>query len=699
MKRTHHGDTFVDDYEWLRDPSDPETLAYLEAENAYTKASTAHLASLREQIFTEIKTRTQETDLSVPSRTGDHWYYRRSIEGQQYPLLCRVKAVGDDWTPPVLAPGVDVPGEQLILDCNALAAHTSFFALGAMDVSVDEHLFAYAVDVSGSERYTISVLDLRTGEHLPDVMDNTMGDIVWSADASYLFYATVNVAWRSDRIWRHQLGTDPRSDAVIYSEDDERFGTWISRTTSNRYLLIASASKITSEARLLDAANPTSDFEVVVPREQGVEYSVDHAVIDGDDRLLVLHNKGARSFTLGVGPVSVRRLDDLEPVIPPSEDERLTDMAVSATTLAVNLRSGGLPTVRIFDLRSGLAAGETLRFDEPLFNAAAQGFSDWRQPLVRLSYSSWVTPATVFEHDPTTGERHLRKQQPVLDGYRPDDYVQSREWVTTRDGTSVPVSLVHAKSVDSHSDCPLLLYGYGSYEIPIDPVLSVPRLSLLDRGVVFAVAHVRGGGECGRGWYEDGKLLRKKNTFTDFVDCAQHLVDTGWTSPDKLVAQGGSAGGLLMGAVANAAPDLFAGIVAQVPFVDALTTILNPSLPLTVVEWDEWGDPLHDPEVYAYMKSYSPYENVEARDYPAIYAITSLQDTRVLFVEPAKWTAKLRDTVTGSQRILLKCQMSAGHGGVSGRYDAWRESADYLAWIVDVAGAPHEPVMRKLRLS
>jgi oligopeptidase B len=413
-------------------------------------------------------------------------------------------------------------------------------------------------------------------------------------------------------------------------------------------------------------------------------------VIDEEDRLLVLHNKDAPNFTLGIGPVTVSALEELQPVVPAGA-ERLTDFAVSERTLAVNLRSGGLPTVRVFHLGSQIGAGETLQFDESLFDASAHEFSDWRQPFVRISYSSWLTPATVLELDPATGERHLRKQQPVLGGYRPGDYVQSREWVTARDGTAVPVSIVHARSVDPRSNRPLLLYGYGSYEIPIDPTLSISRLSLLDRGVVFAVAHIRGGGELGRSWYEDGKLLRKKNTFSDFIDCADHLVRTRWTSPDRLVAQGGSAGGLLMGAVANAAPDLFAGIVAQVPFVDALTTILNPALPLTVIEWDEWGDPLHDPEVYSYMKSYTPYENVQPRHYPAIYSITSLQDTRVLFVEPAKWTAKLRDTVADSPQILLKCQLAAGHGGVSGRYDAWRETADYLAWILDVSGAAQEP--------
>lgn len=698
VRRLHHGDAFVDDYEWLRDKTDPDTLAYLKAENAYTAARTAHLAGLRDAIFGEIKTRTQETDLSVPSRSGGHWYYQRTNEGQQYPLVCRVRATTDDWVPPVLEPGVDVPNEQVILDSNALAEGSAYFALGSTDVSVDEHLLAYSVDRNGDERYTVRVLDLRTGEHLPDSLDDTLQSVAWCFDASYLFYSTVDDAWRPYRIWRHALGSEQASDDLVYEEADERFWTAVTRTTSDRYLLISAGSKITSELRLLDAADPTGEFRVVVPRQQGVEYDLDHAVVGGEDRLLVLHNRQATDFTLGVGPVSLTSLDQLEPVVPPRDGVRLTDFAVSATTLAVNLRERGLPQVRVFDLTAGIGAGRNLEFDEPMYDATATGFSDWRQPFVRIAYSSWLTPPTVLEYDPQTRERHVRKQQPVLGGYRPDDYVQTREWVQARDGARIPVSLVHGRRVEPHGGAPLMMYGYGSYEISIDPFFSVSRLSLLDRGIVFAVAHVRGGGECGRGWYESGKLLHKKNTFTDFVDCAEHLVRTGWTTSDQLVAMGGSAGGLLMGAVANAAPDLFCGIVAQVPFVDALTSVLDPALPLTVIEWEEWGDPLHDPQVYAYVKSYTPYENVEAVHYPAIYALTSLHDTRVLYVEPAKWTAKLRATATDSSQILLKCEMSSGHGGVSGRYDAWREAADYLAWVIDTARAPHQVSRPQLSL-
>lgn len=691
IERTHHGDTFIDSYEWLRDKESPETLAYLEAENAYTAARTAHLSGLRDQIFTEIKRRTQETDLSVPSRSGGFWYYRRTLEGQQYGIVCRAKAADGDWTPPALEAGVDVPGEEILLDCNELADGHDYFSLGALTATLDETLLAYSTDVVGDERYTVRVKDLRTGELLPDVIPNTLHGVSWSNPGTHLFYTTVNDAWRADKVWRHELGTEAAADVLIREETDDRFNIGISRTTSDRYLVLTSSSKITSEVSLLDADDPTGEFRTVVPRVDGIEYEVDHAIIGGEDRLLVLHNRDALNFTLGIGPVDLQSLDDLETVIGHQSTVRLTDIAVSATTLAVNLRESGLLQVRVFPIGTeGLGTGANIAFDEELFEATASGFSDWHQPFVRLSYGSFVTPASVYEYDPTSGELHLRKRQPVLGGYDPDDYVQTREWATARDGAQIPVSILRHRSVAERSSSPTLLYGYGSYEISYDPFMSIGRLSLLDRGMVFALAHIRGGGEMGRRWYEDGKLLQKKNTFTDFIDVAQHLVDTGWTTTPQLVGMGGSAGGLLVGAVANMAPDLFGGLVAQVPFVDALTTILDPSLPLTVTEWDEWGDPLHDPEVYSYMKSYSPYENITARAYPSIYARTSINDTRVFYVEPAKWVAQLRETLPDSSRVLFKCEMSAGHGGASGRYDAWREQSEYYAWIIDTAGASHE---------
>lgn len=691
-ERIFHGDTFIDDYEWMRNREDPELVAHLEAENAHTLAMTTHLADLRGRIFHEIKARTQETDLSVPSRSAGYWYYSRTQQGLQYPVICRTAARDEaDWTPPLLKPGEEVPGEQVLVDCNVLAEGSEFFSLGTLSVTLDDHLLAYSTDVVGDERYTIYLKDLRTCELLPDRIAGTLGSAIWSTTDTHIFYSTVDEAWRADKIWRHELGTPKDRDVLVYEETDARFATSVGRTTSDRYLLISSGSKITSEIRLLEADDPAGEFRVVITRVEGVEYDVDHGVVGGVDRLFVLHNLGAENFTLGVGPVDVDSLDQLETVIAPSETVRLNDIAVAETALVVNLREGALPQVRVFSLVGGqIGAGANVHFDEELLSANATGFSDWKQPLVRLVYSSWVTPRTVYEYDPVTGQLHLRKQQAVLGGYDAADYVQTREWVVAADGARIPISIVHRRNVVPRSGSPLLIYGYGAYEISYDPAMSIPRLSLLDRGMVYVLAHIRGGGEMGRSWYDNGKLLKKKNTFTDFVDCANHLIDTGWTTPGQLVALGGSAGGLLVGAVANLAPDTFAGIVAEVPFVDALTTILDPSMPLTVTEWDEWGDPLHDPKVYGYMKSYTPYENVERKDYPAVFALTSINDTRVHYVEPAKWIAKLRETVTGESPILLKCEMSAGHGGASGRYDSWREMAEYYAWIIDISGAAHD---------
>ncbi len=689
VERIHHSDRFIDDYEWMRDKDAADVIAHLEAENAYTAAVTAHLEPLRQSIFDEIKNRTQETDLSVPTRRGMWWYYTRTREGAQYPLWCRCPAQPDDWTPPEPDPAADLPGEQLLLDGNAEADGHEFFDVGAFAVSPDARLLAYSVDTTGDERYTVRFKDLDNGEMLPDEIDGTLGEVAWSTDASTVWYATVNAAWRQDAVWRHRLGTGRDANALVHREDDERFNVSVARTTSGRFIAVSSASKVTSEVRVLDAATPTADLRVVVPRQTGVEYALDHLFVGGADRFVVVHNSTAPNFTIGVGPVDLTSLDQLDTLLAPSERVRLTTVRASARHLVVDLRENGLAQVRTYPVGStGIGSGSNVAFDEALFAASSTAFTDWDQPYVRLSYGSWVTPATVYELEPVSGELHLRKRQPILGGYDPADYVQTREWTTARDGTAIPISLVHHRSVTPRSGSPLVLYGYGAYEISIEPSVWIARLSLLDRGLVWAVAHVRGGGEMGRHWYDEGRLLHKRNTFTDFVDVARHLVDTEWTSSQRLVAIGGSAGGLTVGAAVNEDPDLFVGVLAIVPFVDALTTILDPSLPLTVSEWDEWGDPLHDPDFYAYMKSYTPYENIRPVVYPAVYAPTSLHDTRVFYVEPAKWVARLRDVATGAAPVLLKVEMDGGHGGVSGRYDSWREIADQFAWVIDTCGAP-----------
>ncbi|MBF6211821.1 S9 family peptidase [Nocardia puris] len=694
-ERVHHGDVFVDEYEWLRDKDDPEVVAYLEAENAYTEARTAHLAGLREKIFTEIKSRTQETDLSVPTRMGEYWYYSRSFEGKQYGVHCRcpidAAAAGiDAWTPPVLEADSEIPGEQVLLDSNELAEGHEFFALGAFSVSHDGSLLAYSVDTVGDERYTLRFKDLRTGELLADEIARTAPGATWSLDGTHVFYQTVDESWRPDTVWRHRLGTPTDGDVKVFHEPDERYWVSIGGTRSEKYLMIWVGSKITTEGWVLESGNPEGEFRVLLPRREGVEYTAEHAVIGGEDRFLILHNDvvdgvKAENFVLAEAPVGDP--SNLTTLIAHRDDVRLEDVDAFADHLVVSYRREALTRVAVWPLtESGYGDLRELEFDLELFAVGAGANPEWEQPTLRIGLTSFITPMQVFDYVPATGALLLRKEQPVLGGYDAKDYVQHRDWAVAEDGTRVPISLVWRADAVTEGPKPLLLYGYGSYEASMDPTFSVARLSLLDRGMVFAVAHVRGGGEMGRIWYEHGKTLTKKNTFTDFVSCARHLIDTGVTSPDLMVADGGSAGGLLMGAVANLAPELFRGILANVPFVDPLTSILDPSLPLTVIEWDEWGNPLADKEVYEYMKSYSPYENVEAKDYPAILAVTSINDTRVLYVEPAKWVAKLRATKTGDAPLLLKTEMSAGHGGVSGRYAKWKEVAFEHAWVLDTVG-------------
>jgi oligopeptidase B len=676
IERTHHGDVFVDDYEWLRDKTDAEVLDYLRAENTYTQARTSHLESLREAIFGEISERTLQTDLSVPNRHGGYWYYTRTVTGKQYAISCRVRADGDE--PP--ATDGEIAGEEIVLDGNEVAGDSEFFSLGTVDVSPDGRLLAYSTDLVGDERFTLRIKNLSTGELLPDELPDVHYGSAWSADGSTIFYTKVDDAWRPFQVWRHTLGTDA-ADVLVMDEPDERFWVGVGLTRNEQAIQLSLGSKLTSEIWLLDANNPTGDPVVVAPRREGVEYDVEHA----GDQLLIVHNADAPNFSLATAP-----LDDpgnWTTLIEGDESSRLLGVDAFAEHVILYRRRDALTELAaIRRTGSGFGAPEALTFDEPIYTVSPGRNDEWEDSRYRFSYTSLVTPTTTYDVAIDTGERRLLKQQPVLGGVDLSAYTQYREWATASDGTRVPVSMVARKDVAKDGNAPVVLYGYGSYETSMDPWFSIPRLSLLDRGVVFAIAHVRGGGELGRRWYDDGKTLTKRNTFTDFVAVAEHLVKDGWTRPERIVAQGGSAGGLLMGAVANLAPRAFGGIVAEVPFVDALTTILDPSLPLTVIEWEEWGNPLEDPEVYRYMKSYTPYENVAAQEYPQILAITSLNDTRVFYVEPAKWVAKLRATGTGDSDVLLKIEMEAGHGGRSGRYDAWREVAFSLSWILDTLG-------------
>ncbi len=693
-RRVHHGDTVIDDYAWLTDKDDPETIAYLEAENAYAEELTGGLKPLCDTIFGEIKARTQESDLSVPVRKGGWWRYSRTVEGKQYQVHCRRAVRPGEVIPPMAADGMPLDGEEVLLDGNELAAGANFFSLGALQLSPDQRLLAYSTDFSGDERFTLRVKDVASGTMLPDEIPGTYYGCAWSADGQYLFYVTVDETWRPFRVWRHRIGTPAADDVKVYEEPDMKFRVGVGLTRSERFISIRIGSAVTSEVLLLDAATPTAEFVSVTPRRQGVEYSID----DAGDRLLVLHNADAPDFELATitpaepsaGP------GEWTPLIPHQAGTRLMGVSAFADFIVVHFRRDGLTGLRILRSRGNDEAHE-VAFPEPVYTVGPGSNPEFDATRLRISYTSLVTPGSVYDCDMATGALTLLKRQPVLSApgerpYSPDDYEQHREWATAQDGTQIPISLVCKKGTPRDGSAPCLLNGYGSYEISRDPNFSIPRLSLLDRGFVFAIAHVRGGGEMGRAWYLNGKLLHKKNTFTDFVACAEHLTtpstETGhqWTSADKLVARGGSAGGLLMGAVVNLAPSQFAGIVADVPFVDALNTILDPTLPLTVTEWEEWGDPLHDPGFYAYMKSYSPYENIAAAKYPPVFALAGLNDTRVSYHEPAKWIARMRATATGGP-FLLKTEMEAGHGGRSGRYDAWREEALVLAWIIEQAKA------------
>ncbi|WP_115685875.1 S9 family peptidase [Corynebacterium senegalense] len=694
VTRSFHGREFVDDYEWLRDKESPETIAYLEAENAWTEQRTEGFAPLTEAVYGEIKSRIKETDMSVPQRQGDWWYYARMIEGKNYGLSCRVAAdPAHPWTPPTVPEdGSALPGEEVLLDLNELAEGHDFFSLGASSVTTSGRLLAYSCDTAGDERFTLRVKDLTTGELLDDTLDDVFYGATWAGE-THLFYTRVDDAWRPHQVWRHTLGTPTEQDVLVYGETDERYNVSVGGDRSDKFLYIVSGSKLTSEWRVLPLETPEAEFELLWPREQGVEYDVDFAEVGGRGVWVVTHNATGPNFEVGMcgvgegGRVSLRELEVLK-----AHDDtvRIEGVDTYRDFWFCAYRSGGISRVAVAEVGDGgVSDFRELEFDEELYTVGLGGNPEWDAPVVRLSYSSYTQPTQLFDYTVATRELTLLKEQEVLGGYEPGDYVATRMWATAADGTRVPMSVVRRADLDLSTPHPALLYGYGSYEASMDPGFSVARLSLLDRGMVWVCAHVRGGGEMGRAWYDHGKGLEKVNTFTDFIACADALVAEGITTHGQLVAEGGSAGGLLMGAVANLAPEKFAGIQAIVPFVDPLTSILMPELPLTVTEWEEWGDPYHDPEVYDYIACYAPYENVEAKAYPDILAVTSLNDTRVLYVEPAKWVAKLREKATGGE-ILLKTEMQAGHGGVSGRYARWKQTAFEYAWVLVHSGAAQE---------
>lgn len=687
-ERTVHGDTVIDDYEWMREKTDPEVIAHLEAENAYADARTAHLTELRARLKEEFIAHTQETDLSVPVRRGDWWYITRTTEGHDYPAFTRLPASPDRGDQvPTVEPGTLLEGEEVILDAQAMAEGQEFFSLGGLRPSPQHDLLAYAVDVAGDERFAIEIKDLERGEIIDRAVTGTGYGLAFSPDQQWLFYTRVDDAWRQHQIWRHRIGTDAAEDVLVIEEADEKFmiGIDVSRDAST--LIIGSSSTTTSEYWLLDLADPTGEPVSAGGRRPGVEYQVDHA----GDRLVIVHNDGHEGFVLAEAPLADP--SSWTTVLEAADGERFESADAFAGAIALELRTGGLASVRVLPRRDDgsidVGAAWDISHGGQLDTVWLDANPNWEQAALRYQLTSLLTPSTIAEVPLAGGEPTILKRTPVP-GFNPERYVESREWASAEDGTRIPLSVVRRREVTADGTNPGYLYGYGSYEASMDPSFVLTRLSLLDRGVVVAIAHVRGGGEMGRPWYQHGKLLEKKNTFTDFVAAGRHLIDSGWVAPDRLAAEGRSAGGLLMGAVANLAPETFRAIIAGVPFVDALTTILDPSLPLTVGEWEEWGDPLHDPAVYAYMKSYTPYENIRAVEYPAIFASTSLNDTRVFYVEPAKWVARLRERVTSDQAerpIVFRCEMVAGHGGRSGRYAKFEQRADELAWLLDQIGA------------
>jgi oligopeptidase B len=689
---THHGMSRVDEYDWLRDREDPEVVAYLEAENDYTQQRTAHLESLRETIFEEIKSRTVETDLSVPTRINGYWYYSRSFEGRNYGSSCRVAVVDhDDWTPPIPAEGLDsdqpaLPGEQILLDVNALAQGHDFFALGASSISPDGTLLAYGADTVGDERYTVRVKELATGDLLSDVLTDTRGSVTWAPDGSGFYYTTMDPTWRSDKVWFHRLGDPQDADAVVFHETDERFWVGVGRSRDRRYLFIVSGSKTTTEWWVRDGLAAESAFWCFAGRREGLEYNLEPASLGGQPVLLVHHNLTGPNFALASSPMAPTEPEDWTEILAHDDQVRIEGIDAFAAHAVISRRSRGLTEILLGDLDDPAGATPVV-FPHPLCTVGLGTNPECEQPVLRVGYASLAVPSSIYSLDLRDRTLTLLKQAPVLGGYNPEDYREERLWATAPDGAQVPISLLRRHDVaGTGRPAPVLLYGYGAYEHSIDPYFSIARLSLLDRGAGFAIAHVRGGGEMGRRWYDDGKLAHKQNSFSDFAACARHLIEIGVAEPTTLIAEGGSAGGLLMGAVANQAPELFAGIVADVPFVDALTSMLDASLPLTITEYDEWGNPTDDPEAYATIAAYAPYENVVEQDYPAILAETSLNDTRVLYVEPAKWVARLRAVAGERCDVLLKTEMAAGHGGVSGRYHAWRQRAFTLAWILDRMG-------------
>jgi oligopeptidase B len=660
-----HGDRRSDPYYWLRERQDPEVIAYLEAENAYADGVMSGAADLQEKLYREVLGRIEETDTSAPIFYRGWWNYTRTVEGLDYEIYCRRRGSMD-------------ATEEIVLDGNELARGHDYFELGYVERSPDEDLVAYAVDVDGSERHELRFRNLTTSADLEDEIHGVYYGAAWSADSLTFFYVRPDAAMRPYQVWRHRLGSAADDDVLVFQEDDERYEVNVEPSKTERFIFITSASQVSSECRFLRSDDLERSPTLVEPRRANVEYSVEHQ----EDRFLILTNDGATNFRLMSAPVSSPRRSSWSELVPERSGVRINFTDVHKSHVVLGQRSDGLERLEVLDTQTGEL--HIVQQPDAAYTAFPGSSPSYDSEVMRFFYTSLTAPWSAVDYDMSTRQRTVVKEQPVRGGYSRDDYATERLWATARDGVRVPISLVYRRDLHAGRS-PLLLNGYGAYEHSNDPMFDPARLSLLDRGFVFAIAHVRGGGEMGREWYENGKLLCKRNTFNDFIACAEHLVAAGYTSSSRLAIRGRSAGGLLVGAVLNERPDLFTCAVAQVPFVDALTTMLDDKLPLTVNEYDEWGNPA-ELEYYRYIKSYSPYDNVHSARYPALLVSGGLNDPRVSYWEPAKWVARLRTVNLGDGPILLKTQMGAGHMGPSGRYESWREEAFVMAFVLSQLG-------------
>jgi oligopeptidase B len=652
-----------DPWSWLRDRDDPETIAYLEQENSYYDTWVSGRTALVDELYDEVRSRVQETDESAPVHDAGWWYLRRTVAGSDYAIHCRGRSA-------------ESAGEQVVLDENVEAEGHDFFALGALEISADGNLAAWSSDTDGSERFTLRVRDLSSGTELGDVLvDTSWAGVAWSADNAYLFYAKPDEQMRPYQIWRHRLGTAQNDDVLIYEDLDERFYVWVALTRSREWIVIECGSKTSAEARLLPSGDPTAEPIVVRPRVDDLEYTIDH----WGDRFVVVTNLDAEDFRVMTAPLEAP--GDWTELVAHVPGRRITAAEPFAGHLVIHEWADAQTRLR-FLFRDGETRIVELGSEPHVVRVGAN--PEYDAPFVRFGYESFTVPTTVYDEDVRTGERVMRKRLAVPNADL-SRYTATREWATADDGTKVPVDIVRRADLQPDGSHPCLVYGYGSYEFAIEPSFAPARLSLLDRGVVWALVHPRGGGELGRRWYREGKLLNKRNTFTDTIACASHVVSLGWASRDRLALRGRSAGGLLVGACVTMRPDLFAAALAEVPFVDVVNTMNDTTLPLTVTEWEEWGDPREEPWA-SYMRSYSPYENTVPADYPALYVTAGLNDPRVSYHEPAKWVARLRATRTNDALIVFRCEMGSGHGGASGRYERWRDEARAMAFVLTTIG-------------